>query len=406
MARATSRRWCARACVGRGSFAALGDPAALVLVDAATGGRSARCDTLAPERITLASGRSVPVHYDAADAPLDRIAPAGLLRHARGAGHRGRSRVALTVHLLAPERPRRAGDARSRELLDAALPVAAPPALATLSEARLARGRRHRQATTASPTAPVALIRETRTVDPRRRERFRLAQRESAQQKTNSRTPRLRVGATRIPGMLPLVPRREAHEARRARLAARLGNRPALIAAGVPRPRNYAANQYPYRASSHFLYLFGLPLRGAVAIYDGAVFTLYLPDAAPDQALWEGEPPSAEEIATRPRARCSPWRACRERARPRGRDAARAGRRDLSRAKPPARARHSPRRHRRARRAARRRDDRAAPASRRGRARRSCASRRRPPRPRTRPGWRATRPGARPPRCAPRWRRR
>src|SRR5262245_15997525 len=96
--------------------------------------------------------------------------------------------------------------------------------------------------------------------------------------------------------MLPLVPRREAHEARRAKLAARLGNRPALIAAGLPRPRNYAANQYPFRASSHFLYLFGLPLRGAVAFYDGAAFTLYLPDPEPDQALWEGEPPSPEEI--------------------------------------------------------------------------------------------------------------
>jgi Xaa-Pro aminopeptidase len=109
--------------------------------------------------------------------------------------------------------------------------------------------------------------------------------------------------------MLPLIPNREAHEARRAQLATRLGNRPALIAAGLPRPRNYAANLYPYRASSHFLYLFGLPLRGAVAIYDGAAFTLYLPDAEPDAALWEGEPPAAEEIrdatgcAVRPLAR-------------------------------------------------------------------------------------------------------
>jgi Xaa-Pro aminopeptidase len=96
--------------------------------------------------------------------------------------------------------------------------------------------------------------------------------------------------------MLPLIPRRAAHEARRARLAAKLGNRPALIAAGLPRPRNYAANQYPFRASSHFLYLFGLPLRGAIAIYDGAAFTLYLPDPEPDQALWEGAPPTPEEI--------------------------------------------------------------------------------------------------------------
>ena len=100
-----------------------------------------------------------------------------------------------------------------------------------------------------------------------------------------------------LPFSLPLLPNRPAHEARRAQLAARLGNRPALIAAGLPRPRNYAANLYPYRASSHFLYLFGLPLRGAVAIYDGAAFTLYLPDAAPDQALWEGAPPSPDEIS-------------------------------------------------------------------------------------------------------------
>jgi Xaa-Pro aminopeptidase len=96
--------------------------------------------------------------------------------------------------------------------------------------------------------------------------------------------------------MLPLIPRREAHLARRARLAAELGERPALIAAGLPRVRNYAANQYPFRASSHFLYLFGLPLRGAIAIYDGGAFTLHLPDPEPDQALWEGAPPSPEEM--------------------------------------------------------------------------------------------------------------
>jgi Xaa-Pro aminopeptidase len=97
--------------------------------------------------------------------------------------------------------------------------------------------------------------------------------------------------------MLPLVTARAAHETRRAALATRLGNRPALVAAGVPRPRNYAANLYPYRASSHFLYLFGLPLRGAVAVYDGGAFALYLPEPQPDQALWEGAPPTFAEIA-------------------------------------------------------------------------------------------------------------
>jgi Xaa-Pro aminopeptidase len=97
--------------------------------------------------------------------------------------------------------------------------------------------------------------------------------------------------------VLPLEVHKPALVARRERLAAKLGNRPALIAAGSPRPRNYAANLYPYRASSHFLYLFGLPLRGAVAIYDDGVFTLHLPEPKPDQALWEGAPPSFDEIA-------------------------------------------------------------------------------------------------------------
>ena len=88
---------------------------------------------------------------------------------------------------------------------------------------------------------------------------------------------------------MTVVPsRREACAARRQKLAARLGNRPALVAAGLPRPRNYAANLYAYRASSHFLYLVGVPLRGAVAVYDGAELTLYLPPPAPDQALWVG----------------------------------------------------------------------------------------------------------------------
>jgi Xaa-Pro aminopeptidase len=90
---------------------------------------------------------------------------------------------------------------------------------------------------------------------------------------------------------------RNACEKRRSKLAGILGARPALIAAGLPRPRNYAANQYPFRANSHFLYLFGQPLRGAVGLYDGADFTLYVPAPHPDQALWEGAPPSPDEIA-------------------------------------------------------------------------------------------------------------
>ena len=75
---------------------------------------------------------------------------------------------------------------------------------------------------------------------------------------------------------------------RRARLAERLVGRPALIAAGVSRGRNYAANPYPFRAASHFLYLFGLPLRGAFGHFDGERWAVYSPAPEPDDPLWHG----------------------------------------------------------------------------------------------------------------------
>src|SRR5690349_344699 len=58
--------------------------------------------------------------------------------------------------------------------------------------------------------------------------------------------------------------------ARRERLAELLGPLPALVAAGTPRARNYAGNTFPFRAASHFLYLFGLPVAGALGFWDGA----------------------------------------------------------------------------------------------------------------------------------------
>jgi len=47
---------------------------------------------------------------------------------------------------------------------------------------------------------------------------------------------------------------------RRQRLA-QLIDFPVLLWSGTPKSRNFAANIYPYRASSHFLYFAGLPLR-------------------------------------------------------------------------------------------------------------------------------------------------
>lgn len=86
-------------------------------------------------------------------------------------------------------------------------------------------------------------------------------------------------------------------ETRRRRLAEALGNRAALLAAGLPSPRNYLANTYPYRAASHFLYLFGLPCRGAFALFDGETWTVFAPTPDPASALWHGPEPTLQDIA-------------------------------------------------------------------------------------------------------------
>jgi Xaa-Pro aminopeptidase len=78
---------------------------------------------------------------------------------------------------------------------------------------------------------------------------------------------------------------------RREQLARALAGTPALFASGKPRARNYAANQFPFRANSHFLYFFGLPFPDGVGFFDGDSWTLYLPEPGPDDALWEGEVP-------------------------------------------------------------------------------------------------------------------
>jgi Xaa-Pro aminopeptidase len=84
---------------------------------------------------------------------------------------------------------------------------------------------------------------------------------------------------------------------RRARLAALLGDRPALLPSGVARPRNYIANTFPFRAQSHFLYLFGLPLRGAYGLWDGNTWSVYAPAPEADAALWHGAEPGLGELA-------------------------------------------------------------------------------------------------------------
>lgn len=90
---------------------------------------------------------------------------------------------------------------------------------------------------------------------------------------------------------------KEACEQRRARVTAHLGNRPALVAAGAPRPRGTYRGLLPFRAASHFLYLFGLHLPRGMGLWNGVEWQLYLPEPGPDAALWTGPEPGPNELA-------------------------------------------------------------------------------------------------------------
>ena len=86
-----------------------------------------------------------------------------------------------------------------------------------------------------------------------------------------------------------------AFVARRRALASRFAG-PALFASGLPRSRNYAANRYPFRAASHFLYFTGEHIAGAALLFAGGKVTLFSEAPAPDDALWHGPRPSLDEL--------------------------------------------------------------------------------------------------------------
>lgn len=72
---------------------------------------------------------------------------------------------------------------------------------------------------------------------------------------------------------------------------------PAIIWSGNHSPRNFAANVFPFRASSHFLYFAGLPLANAAIRLEAGKLELFIDDPTPGSALWHGETPHREEIA-------------------------------------------------------------------------------------------------------------
>lgn len=87
-------------------------------------------------------------------------------------------------------------------------------------------------------------------------------------------------------------------KSRRQRLA-QIIDFPVLLWSGTAKPRNFSANIYPYRASSHFLYFAGLPLQNAAIRIEGEQLALFMDDTTPEEALWHGPSPSRDDIARR-----------------------------------------------------------------------------------------------------------
>lgn len=83
---------------------------------------------------------------------------------------------------------------------------------------------------------------------------------------------------------------------RRQRLA-RIIDFPVILWSGQRSPRNFPANPFPFRASSHFLYFAGLPLENAAIFLNNGKLELFVDEASPSSALWHGEMPKREEIA-------------------------------------------------------------------------------------------------------------
>ncbi len=92
----------------------------------------------------------------------------------------------------------------------------------------------------------------------------------------------------------------EALGDRRARLGGALGpGEAALVFAGRARVRHYAANAFPFRASSHFLYLAGASIEGAAILVEPGRATLFRPAKEPDDELWHGATPDDAAVAAR-----------------------------------------------------------------------------------------------------------
>ncbi len=83
---------------------------------------------------------------------------------------------------------------------------------------------------------------------------------------------------------------------RREKLAS-LIHFPIVLWSGKSASKNFKANHYPFRASSHFLYFAGIPLENAAIRLENGKLDLFMDNPSSDSTLWHGEMPTREDIA-------------------------------------------------------------------------------------------------------------
>jgi Xaa-Pro aminopeptidase len=88
----------------------------------------------------------------------------------------------------------------------------------------------------------------------------------------------------------------EGLKQRRVQLA-QLIKHPVILWSGNFVGRNFPANKFPFRASSHFLYFAGIPLPNTAIRLSAGELELFMDNPPPAATLWHGAAPNRDEIS-------------------------------------------------------------------------------------------------------------
>ena len=88
-----------------------------------------------------------------------------------------------------------------------------------------------------------------------------------------------------------------AARARRTALRKNLSDKPVIFASGRAPERNFPANRFAFRASSHFLHFVGMPLENAFLVVSNDEEVLFCAEQPKDDIVWHGVRPSLDALS-------------------------------------------------------------------------------------------------------------